>query len=91
MNLLLFVIALAIVVVSGTALEAGTHNITLIDTSITRVGFDGPGKGLIIASITGTCICFTFVWNRIHWRFRLSGGLGYDDWAIGIAWVRLLC
>ena len=77
--------------VGGMALEPGNKNVTLLDpeTDINKVGLHGPGLGLIIGCAVGSVACLLFVWNRIHWRIRLSGGLGYDDWAIIIALVRL--
>ena len=88
---LLSVIILPMMMVGGTALEPGTNNVTLIspETDINKVGLHGPGLGLIVGCVVGSVACLLIVWNRIHWRLRLSGGLGYDDWAIIIALVRL--
>lgn len=88
MNTPLFLIVLMVTMAGNMALEPGTHNMTLNDTSTMEIGLKGPGLGLIIASIVGALFCLAFVWNRIYWRLRLSGGLGYDDWAIIIALVR---
>ena len=92
MNIPLFLIILATMMVGGTTLESGT-NVTLSnpETNINKIGLRGPGLGLIIACAIGSVVCLLIVWNRIHWRIRLSGGLGYDDWAICVALVRLSC
>lgn len=91
MNTPLFLIILAMMMVGGTTLESGSTNVTLPspDTNINKIGLHGPGLGLIVACAIGSVVCLLIVWNRIHWRIRLSGGLGYDDWAICIALVRL--
>jgi hypothetical protein len=69
-----------------------------MDTMTTSQGFMNPSPSeniqnalpLFIISIVGPILATLLVANRLVFRFRITGGLGLDDWCIVLATVRVV-
>ena len=82
-----FLAVLIMMMIGVEAFDPAVRNITTTDTEASKIGFGGAGTGLIVGSMVAPVCCIVLVYNRLHWRWRLSGGFGYDDLAIVLALV----
>lgn len=62
---------------------------TCVDCAVPLFGFRGRGAHLAIPSLIAPLLAFLLVINRIYWRLRMLGRLGFDDAFIIAAMVCL--
>jgi hypothetical protein len=82
-----FSIVIMLSMLGAGALEANTSDVVTVNPTATYIGPAGPALGLFVACIIGSIFASLLVVNRIYWRLKLAGGLGYDDWAVIFALV----